>query len=63
MVEDRFGFEQRFLIKGADDLKIQNKELEVKSNKKGDLMRGFRAFNKGKRNERLFLNKIIELVA
>lgn len=63
MVEDRFGFDQRFLIKGASDLEIKDKELEVKSNKKGDLMRGFRAFNKGKTNQRLFLNKIIELVA
>ena len=63
MVEDKYGFDQRFLIKGADDLKIEDKELSVKSNKKGDLMRGFRAFNKGKTSQRLFLNKIIELVA
>jgi len=63
MVEDKFGFDQRFLMKGADDLKIEDKELSVKSNKKGDLMRGFRAFNKGKTSQRLFLNKIIELVA
>ena len=63
MLEDKYGFDQRFLIKGADDLKIEDKELEVKSNKKGDLMRGFRAFNKGKTSQRLFLNKIIELVA
>lgn len=63
MVEDKFGFDQRFLMKGADDLKIKNQELEVKSSKKGDLMRGFRAFNKGKTSQRLFLNKIIELVA
>ena len=63
LVEDKYGFNQRFLIKGADDLKIEDKELSVKSNKKGDLMRGFRAFNKGKTSQRLFLNKIIELVA
>ena len=63
IVEDKYGFDQRFLIKGRDDLKIETKELEVKSNKKGDLMRGFRNFNKGKTNQRLFLNKIIELVA
>jgi hypothetical protein len=63
LVEDKYGFDQRFLIRGADDLKIEDKELSVKSNKKGDLMRGFRAFNKGKTSQRLFLNKIIELVA
>lgn len=63
LVEDKYGFDQRFLIKGAEDLKIEDMELSVKSNKKGDLMRGFRAFNKGKTNQRLFLNKIIELVA
>ena len=63
MVEDKFGYEQRFLIKGRDNLKIEEKELEVKSNSKGDLMRGFRNFNKGKTSQRLFLNKIIELVA
>jgi len=63
MLEDKYGFEQRFLIKGAEDLKIENKELEVRSSNKGDLMRGFRAFNKGKTSQRLFLNKIIELVA
>ena len=63
VVEDRYGFEQRFLIKGKDALKIQDQELNVRSSNKGDLMRGFRAFNKGKTNQRLFLNKIIELVA
>ena len=42
---------------------VKHAELEVKSNKKGDLLRGFRQFNKGKSTQRTFLNQIIELVA
>ena len=63
IVEDKYGYDARFLLKGRDDLKIQDQELEVKSNKKGDLMRGFRNFQKGKSKERLFLTQVIELVA
>ena len=63
IVEDKFGYDARFLLKGRDDLKIQDQELEVKSNKKGDLMRGFRNFQKGKSKERLFLTQVIDLVA
>jgi len=59
----KFGYDARFLLKGRDDLKIENQELTVKSNKKGDLLRGFRNFNKGKKNSRTFLNQIIDLVA
>ncbi len=62
-VNDKYGYHARFLLKGRDDLKIQDQELTVKSNKKGDLLRGFRAFNKGKSSQRTFLNQIIELVA
>ena len=58
-----FGYDARFLLKGRDDLKIDNQELTVKSNKKGDLLRGFRNFNKGKKTSRTFLNQIIDLVA
>jgi hypothetical protein len=59
----KFGYDARFLLKGRDDLKIENKELTVKSNKKGDLLRGFRNFNKGKKTSRTFLNQIIDMVA
>ena len=58
-----FGYDARFLLKGRDDLKVENKELSVKSNKKGDLLRGFRNFNKNKKTSRTFLNQIIDLVA
>jgi len=62
-VEDDFGYSARFLIKGKGELEIKDEELEVKSNKKGDLLRGFRKFQKGKTTQRVFLNQIIELVA
>lgn len=63
VVEPAFGYDARFLLKGQKDLEIGNEELVVKSNKKGDLLRGFRNFNKGKKTSRTFLNQIIELVA
>ena len=62
-VEDDFGYSARFLIKGKGELEIKDEELEVKSTKKGDLLRGFRKFQKGKTTQRVFLNQIIELVA
>tara|TARA_R110002050_G_scaffold64679_7_gene140609 strand:+ start:49 stop:807 length:759 start_codon:yes stop_codon:yes gene_type:complete len=58
-----FGYDARFLLKGQKDLKVGNEELTVKSNKKGDLLRGFRNFNKSKKTSRTFLNQIIDMVA
>ena len=58
-----FGFDTVLLIKGQKDLEVGVQELEVKSNKKGDLLRGFKKFSKGKSTSRTFLNQIIELVA
>lgn len=63
VVEPAFGYDARFLLKGQKDLEVGNEELTVKSNKKGDLLRGFKNFNKGKKTSRTFLNQIIELVA
>jgi hypothetical protein len=63
VVEPVFGYDARFLLKGQKDLEIGTQELEVKSNKKGDLLRGFKKFSKGKSTSRTFLNQIIELVA
>ena len=63
VVEPKFSYDARFLMKGNKDLNIENEELTVKSNKKGDLLRGFRNFNKGKKTSRTFLNQIIDLVA
>jgi len=59
----KFGYEARFLLKGQKDLGIDSQELTVKSNKKGDLLRGFRNFNKNKKTSRTFLNQIIDRVA
>ena len=59
----KFGYDARFLLKGQKDLNVGTEELTVKSNKKGDLLRGFRNFNKNKKTSRTFLNQIIELVA
>jgi hypothetical protein len=58
-----FGYDCRFLLKGQKDLNVGTEELTVKSNKKGDLLRGFRNFNKNKKTSRTFLNQIIDLVA
>lgn len=63
VVTPAFAYDARFLMKGQKDLDISNEELVVKSNKKGDLLRGFRNFNKGKKTSRTFLNQIIDLVA
>jgi hypothetical protein len=38
-------------------------ELEVKSDKKGDLVKGFRNFQKNKTQSRVFLNRFIDKVA
>ena len=59
----KFGFDTVLLIKGQKDLEVGVQELEVKSNSKGDLMRGFRNFNKNKKSSRTFVNQVIELVA
>jgi len=57
------GWDATMLIKGQRDLQIEDKELEVKSNKRGDLLRGFKKFNGDKKTSRTFVNQIIELVA
>lgn len=59
----KFGYDARFLLKGQKDLNVGTEELTVKSNKKGDLLRGFRNFNKNKKTSRTFLNQIIDMVA
>jgi len=63
MTKPKFGYDARFLIKGANDLNVGDDELVVKSTSKGDLLRGFRKFNSTKKSSRQFLNKIIEMVA
>lgn len=59
----KVGFDIRFILKGGKALMIDDGELEVKSNKKGDLIRGFRNFNKNKVQTRVFLSKFMDMVA
>lgn len=63
VVEPKYSYDARFLMKGNKDLNIEQEDLKVKSNNRGDLLRGFRNFNKGKKTSRTFLNQIIDLVA
>ena len=62
-IENAGSFDSVFIIKGGKALEVDDSELEVKSNKKGDLLRGFRNFNKNKSNSRAFLTAFIEKVA
>lgn len=56
-------FDSKFLIKNGKALDIEDEELEVKSNKKGDLLRGFKKFQGNKTKQRVFVNRFIEKVA
>jgi hypothetical protein len=62
LIEDS-GWDTSLIIKGQKDLQIDDQELEVKSNKRGDLLRGFKKFSGTKRTSRTFVNQIIDLVA
>ena len=61
-VDSVWGFDAAFLIKG-DSLKVEETELEVKSDKKADVLRGFRQFQSKKTNSRHFINRFIDQVA
>jgi len=62
-LDSAWGYDQAFLIKGGSDLKIDDAELEVKSEKKSDILRGFRQFQSKKTNSRHFINRFIDMVA
>ena len=62
-VEDFKGFDVRYLVKGGKSLNLQDSDLEVKSNKKGDLLRGFRKYAANKSQSRVFVQKFIPQVA
>lgn len=57
------GFDSMFLIKNGKNIQIGDEELEVKSNSKGDLVRGFKKFQGNKNKQRVFVNRFIEKVA
>jgi len=56
-------FDTVYLIKNGKSLEIEEQTLEVKSDKKGDLLRGFRNFQKGKASSRVFLSRLMDKVA
>ena len=62
-LENYNSFDVFYAIKNGDNLKIDDEELTVKSNNKGDLVRGFKKFQKNKSQSRVFLNKFIDKVA
>ena len=59
---DKVGFDVRYIMNG-NKLTIEDEELEVKSTKKGDLLRGFRKFAGSKAQQRIFVQKFIPEVA
>ena len=59
---DKVGFDVRYIMNG-NKLAIEDEELEVKSNSKGDLLRGFRKFASSKAQQRIFVQKFIPEVA
>lgn len=61
-VKDTAGFDVRYIMNGAS-LNIKEEDLTVKSNKKGDLLRGFRKFAGSKSQQRVFVQKFIPEVA
>jgi len=56
-------FDTVYMIKNGKSLEIEEQTLEVKSDKKGDLLRGFRNFQKGKASSRVFLSRLMDKVA
>lgn len=56
-------YDAMYLIKGGESLNVDDSELEVKSNSKGDLKRGFLKYTKGRASSRVFLNRFIDKVA
>lgn len=61
--ENCSGYDVRYLIKDGNNLKVNVEEIEVKSEKKSDLIRGFKKFQQNKASNRVFLNKFIDKVA
>lgn len=56
-------FDVFYAIKNGSNLNIDDEGIDVKSDKKGDLLRGFRKFQKNKKASRVFLSRFIDKVA
>jgi hypothetical protein len=61
-IKDALGFNTRYILSG-DTLNIRDQELTVKSDSKGDLLRGFRKFASSKSQQRILIQKFIPQVA
>lgn len=61
-VKDKYGFDVRYILNGGN-LSIEEEDLEVKSNSKSDLLRGFKKFTSTKAQSRVFVQKFIPIVA
>lgn len=57
------GFDLSYLIRNGDNLAQTDLELDVKSDSKSDILRGFKKFQSKKSGNSLFLGKFIDLVA
>ena len=60
---DAWGYDSCFIIAGGKTLNDTENELTVKSEKKADILRGFKSFQKKKSTSRQFLNRFVERVA
>jgi len=62
-VPNAVGYDSMFMLMGGKGLEVDTSDMEVKSNSKGDLKRGFMKFAKGRSASRVFLNRFIDKVA
>ena len=61
--KNSFGFNDRFLIPGGEDLNIEEDVLEVEDNSPKKLRQAFKKFQNKKQTNRVLLNKMIQAVA
>jgi len=56
-------FDTSYYIKNGKDLEVEDQVMVVESEKKADILKGFRNFQKGKASSRVFLNRLMDKVA
>lgn len=61
--KNSFGFNDRFLIPGGEDLNIEEDVLEAEDNSPKKLRQAFKKFQNKKQTNRVLLNKMIQAVA
>ena len=62
-IENFKQFDVFYAIQDGDNLAVDENEFEVKSQAKGDLLRGFRKYQNKKSTSKVFLNRFIDKVA